>query len=61
MREWQGAASVAGFYTTVGYYEIDTQKDQVVFAFPLPQKEIIFNKGELEQNEARPEREMVRY
>ncbi len=61
VREWQGAASVAGFYTTVGYYEIDTQKDQVVFAFPLPQKEIIFNKGELEQNEARPEREMVRY
>ena len=61
VREWQGAASAAGYYTTVGYYEIDTRKDKVVFAFPLPQDEIIFNKGELVQNAARPKREMIRY
>ena len=61
VREWQGAASADGYYTTAGYYEIDTQNDREVFAFPLPQDEIIFNKGALVQNADRPKREMVRY
>ena len=61
VREWQGNEE-NGFYTTVGYYELKPYaEDRAAYAMPLPSDEIIFNKGELVQNELRPERSLVRY
>lgn len=60
VREWQGGED--GFYTTIGYYELKPyMEDRAAYVFPLPSDEIIFNKGELVQNEIRPDRDVILY
>lgn len=57
--EWVGAEET-GHYESIGYYELKPYpEDRAAYVFPLPSDEIIFNKGELEQNELRPERNVV--
>lgn len=62
VKEWQGPTDASGSYVEVGYYELKPYtEDRAAYVFPLPSEEIIFNKGELVQNEIRPEREIIRY
>lgn len=58
--EWQGGED--GFYVLAGYYELKPYpEDKAAYVFPLPADEIVFNKGELEQNPIRPERDVIPY
>lgn len=60
VREWQGSED--GYYIDKGYYELKPYaEDRAAYVFPLPGDEVLFNKGELEQNEIRPERVLITY
>lgn len=60
--EYVSTSATSGYYVSAGEYVLKAYpEDRAAYVFPIPAEDILFNKGEMKQNDPRPEREMIKY